>query len=108
MSRESALRTTLQLPDDLSLRVISVSPSGDCFYECINELLNEKESNYVTSDLPLVTGLKVRSTEDDNSPAITPQEMRDHVADQLSSEQFGLYKMFASGMDVAAEFSTIT
>eukprot|EP00986_Skeletonema_menzelii_P000456 scaffold128_cov140-Skeletonema_menzelii.AAC.32 len=100
MSRESALRATLRLPDDLSLRVISVPPSGDCLYDCIHALLKIKNdvsaaSNYVPSKSPLIAGLKVKST-DDSSTTITPQEMRDHVADQLSSEQFDLYKMFAS------------
>ena len=105
MSRESALRTTLQLPnDDLSLRVISVPPSGDCFYDCMHALLNQHESllhrdgaagsssNYLSSEAPLIAGLKVKS-EDDYS-TITSQEMRDYVADQLTSEQFDLYKMF--------------
>ncbi|KAL7437549.1 hypothetical protein ACHAXM_005809, partial [Skeletonema potamos] len=103
MSCESALRTTLQLSRDLSLRVISVIPSGDCFYDCMHALLNENESldrdtagfnSYLSSEAPLIAGLKVKS-EDDYS-TITPQEMRDYVADQLSSEQFDLYKMFAS------------
>ena len=87
MSRESALRATLRLPYDLSLRVISVPPSGDCFYDCIHALLKIKNdasaaSNYVPSESPLIAGLKVKS-EDDYS-TITPQEMRDYVADQLS------------------------
>jgi uncharacterized protein YecE (DUF72 family) len=102
MSRESALRTTLQLSNDLSLTVISVPPSGDCLYDCMHALLNQHESldrdtagsSYVSSEAPLIAGLKAKS-EDDYS-TITPQEMRDHVADQLSAEQFDLYKMFAS------------
>jgi len=69
----------------------------------MHALLNENESldrdtagfnSYLSSEAPLIAGLKVKS-EDDYS-TITPQEMRDYVADQLSSEQFDLYKMFAS------------
>eukprot|EP00984_Skeletonema_dohrnii_P007726 scaffold2834_cov103-Skeletonema_dohrnii-CCMP3373.AAC.2 len=98
MSRESALRSTLQLPDDLSLHVISVPPSGDCFYDCINALLNKSDasvSSYLPSESPLIAGLKVKCNDDD-STTITPEEMREYVADQLSVEQFDLYKMFAA------------
>lgn len=104
MSRESAVRATLQLPDALSLKVISVPPSGDCFYDCIHELLKQNESlgrssSYVPSELPLLDGFKTndaRGGSEGASMTITHQEMRDHVAYKLSSEQFDLYKMFAS------------
>ena len=100
MSRESALRKTLQLPDGVPLRIIAVQPSGDCFYDCINLLLNQNEkdeskTNFVVPpEAPLPSGLKIQSSGKD-STIITSQEMRDYVADQLTSEQFDLYKMFA-------------
>ena len=121
MSRPSALRETLKLPSSHSLEIISVEATGDCFYDCIHELLtrhyeckgstSSSSSSEMLALLPPILHSFNSSSEDTekegvcnvNDPAITvpsSQYMRNFVADQLTTEQFDLYKMYAmAGLD---------
>ena len=105
MSRSSALRETLNLSPNQSLEVISILASGDCLYDGIHELLSRhhystKHDNSVDNTMTLPPLLQNNNnTDGGNNRIITipsSQSMRDHVADQLSSEQLDLYKMYAT------------
>ena len=71
--RDDALCRLLQAPGRFKLG--SVMPSGDCFYDCVHELL------------PL----------DDRLPMLADAgAMRDLVAESLTDEIFALYQMYAA------------
>ena len=119
MSRSSALRETLNLSPNQSLEVISIVASGDCLYDGIHELLSRHYStkhhdNSVdnTMALPPLLQNNNNNTDGGNNDIIkipTSQSMRDHVADQLSSEQLDLYKMYATaGLDEYKFASNLT
>eukprot|EP00578_Thalassiosira_sp_NH16_P030464 CAMPEP_0181077324 /NCGR_PEP_ID=MMETSP1071-20121207/891_1 /TAXON_ID=35127 /ORGANISM="Thalassiosira sp., Strain NH16" /LENGTH=643 /DNA_ID=CAMNT_0023158563 /DNA_START=134 /DNA_END=2065 /DNA_ORIENTATION=- len=122
MSRPSALRETLKLQPCHSLEVLSVLASGDCFYDCIHELLIrhdiQSEPLSGTKKLPpLLRNVYVDQSSPncsesanndggDRSIILSSQSMRDYVADQLTSKQLDLYKMYAvAGLD-EYKFST--
>ena len=93
MSRSSSLRQTLQLPADHSLEVLSIEPSGDCFYDCMHALLSKTPNIKHFSK----SSLFLRGDYGDESTTIpSSQLMREYVADQLTLEQFDLYQMFAA------------
>ncbi|KAL3801641.1 hypothetical protein HJC23_013146 [Cyclotella cryptica] len=97
MSRSSSLRQTLQLSADHTLEVLSVEPSGDCFYDCIHALLARRDATVDLTTSPM--GLWSRdhdANEWSTSTIPSSQTMRDYVADQLTSEQFDLYRMYAT------------
>ena len=71
--RDDALSRLLQATG--RFRLGSVTPSGDCFYDCIHELLLKHER------LPMLADAAA---------------MRDLVADSLTDEIFALYQMYAS------------
>ena len=98
MSRSSSLRQSLRLSPDDSLEVLSVEPSGDCFYDCIYALMSRTDtSQFSDSPLFLHTQTSIPS----------PQAMREYVADRYSQEQFDLYKMYAAaGVEEYSHMST--
>ncbi|KAL9186087.1 hypothetical protein ACHAXT_005325 [Thalassiosira profunda] len=105
MSRPSALRTTLGLPPSTSLEVVSVLASGDCFFDCLHELLvRSTESTPGDDASPLLQLMVDRSGGGETVPS--SQFMREYVADQLSSEQLDLYKMYASAGLQEYDFAT--
>ena len=119
MSRSSALRETLNLSPNQSLEVISIVASGDCLYDGIHELLSRHYStkhhdNSVdnTMALPPLLQNNNNNTDGRNKELIaipSSQSMRDYVADQLSSEQLDLYKMYATaGLDEYKFASNLT
>jgi uncharacterized protein YecE (DUF72 family) len=97
MSRSSSLRQTLQLSSDHSIEVLSIEPSGDCFYDSIHALLCKTADIQHFSGTPL---FMFNNGDDDASLIPSPQTMRRYVSQQLTSEQFELYQMFAAaGVD---------
>ena len=98
MSRSSSLRQSLRLSPDDSLEVLSVEPSGDCFYDCIYALMSRTDtSQFSDSSLCLHAQTSIPS----------PQAMREYVADRYSQEQFDLYKMYAAaGVEEYSHMST--
>ena len=101
MSRPSALRETLNLsPDeDHSIDVISVPATGDCFYDCIHELLsrssnNDDDGNEECHD----AASSSMSDDDENVP--TSGRLREYVANRLTNEQLEMYRIYAdAGFD---------
>jgi uncharacterized protein YecE (DUF72 family) len=92
MSRSTALRQTLQLSDDHSLEVLSIKASGDCFFDCIHALVSrtDEETCSVSGTL-----LFLHCQDETSSSIPSSQAMRDYVSDQMTSEQFDFYKMYA-------------
>lgn len=108
MLRTSALRETLKLHPAHDLDVISVPASGDCFYDCIRELLLRHCKKYG----PMPPLILLWTTANDNAEPEasrasrggteipSSRSMRNYVAERLTSEQLDLYKMYAvAGLD---------
>ena len=99
MSRSSSLRQSLRLSADHSLEVISVEPSGDCFYDCIYDLISRTNDTGKFSDSPLFLHAPTSIP--------SPQAMREYVAEHISQEQFELYQMYAAaGVEEYSYMST--
>jgi uncharacterized protein YecE (DUF72 family) len=118
MSRPSALRETLTLssPDDdeyHSLDVISVPPTGDCFYDCIHELLSRSHRSRTEDDDADCDGRDVvikchddvarsspSSNPNDDAIMPTSRRLREYVASRLTNEQLDMYRIYAdAGFD---------
>ena len=96
MSRSSSLRQSLQLSPNHSLEVLSIEASGDCFYDCVHALITKGDEAGRFSNSPLFR----RKNNESSSSTPSPQTMRDYVADQMTSEQFDSYQMYAqAGVD---------
>ena len=77
MSRSSSLRQTLQLSSDHSIEVLSIEPSGDCFYDSVHARLSKTADIQHFSGTPL---FMFNNGDDDASLIPSPQTMRRYVS----------------------------
>ena len=116
MSRTLALRETLQLLPSQTLE--SIEASGDCVYDCLEYLLLHYYKNKSLLDTsilsPLLHSCNSQSTTTNSADEIvipSSQSMRDYVANQLTTEQLDMYKMYATAgleeFSFASKISTL-
>lgn len=110
MSRSSALRETLQLPSSADVHILSVPASGDCFFDCIHELLILSVSSSTNAknvktlcreDHDQLTSSIVSSI---NVPS--SQHLRDYVASKFTNEQLESYKLYSMAGLTEYNFAT--
>ena len=99
MSRSSALRETLQLSSSTNVNILSVPASGDCFFDCIHELLFLSAASYNNNAKNVKTTFRREEDHDHDestSSANVPssQHLRDYVASKLTNEQLNSYKLY--------------
>jgi uncharacterized protein YecE (DUF72 family) len=111
MTRPSALRETLQLSASTDINIISVPASGDCFFDCIHELLLLSASSSNNSATNVKTPCR-RQEEDhvestiSNNYVPTSQQLRDYVVSKFSNEQLDSYKIYATAGLTEYNFAT--
>ena len=111
MSRSSALRETLQLSSSTNVNILSVPASGDCFFDCIHELLFLSAASYNNNAKAKNVKTTCRREEDHDestSSANVPssQHLRDYVASKFTNEQLNSYKLYATAGLTEYNFAT--
>lgn len=113
MSRSSALRETLQLPSSTDVHILSVPTSGDCFFDCIHELLFLSAASSSNNAKDVKT-LSRRQDHDQLTSSIvfssidvpSSQHLRDYVASKFTNEQLDSYKLYSMAGVTEYNFAT--